>query len=137
MPKQERAAVDVVMPEVKLTVSDLAYMTGLLPGGVRCGASCKTSDKLVFLGLIVMGEVPPCPDLVNKFRVADLEARTFVKLAIKENRWPDVWKMANDRSYFSNREPQGKKDYVLTKSGLEFMAKGRARSMPSAKGGCL
>lgn len=52
MTKRNKAPVDVVMPEIKLTIAGLAYMTGLLPGATRCAEDSKVTDKLKFLGLI-------------------------------------------------------------------------------------
>ncbi len=127
-------AVDIVMPEVKLNVADLAYMTALLSGNVPYCAKGRVTDKLAFLGLIERGEIPPCPVKLAEYEARRAKGISAVLLAVREKRWDDI---ANVCSDINRYRPSATKDWVLTKSGREFMARGRAVSVTSAKGGCL
>lgn len=130
---QTKAPVEVVMPEIKLTVADLAYMTGLLPGGTRCSGAHKVTDKLTFLGLIEYREIQPCQKLIAEWK-AKVEAwKQRTRLAVREKRWEDI----DCLSYSLRKMPSVTKDYGLTKSGLEFLSKGRAKSVTAVKGSCL
>lgn len=132
-----KAPVTVVMPEVKLTIEDLSYMTGLMPGATRCRSAGKTTDRLVFLGLIEMATVPPCKIAMADYERTVIESKAAIRLAIKEGRWEDIGDHARVFSKYGGAKPKETKDYVLTVSGREFMAKGRAQTITSKKAGCV
>lgn len=134
-PSLKSVPVDVVMPEVKLTLADLSYMTGLLKGGTRCAGQQKTIDKLIFLGLIEMADVPACPKAIAKFD-ADVKAfKEEIRRAVRAENWAIVDGLPYNLR--PNNRPKSKSDYVLTASGRELMKKGRARSMTATKVGCI
>lgn len=135
MNKRDKAPVDVVMPEIKLTIADLAYMTGLLPGATRCTGDSKVTDKLKFLGLIEIQDVPACPKAVAAFDASVKEWQTKTVLAVKEKRWEDVGGMSY--ALKEDRRPAGSQKLMLTATGAEFIAKGRTRSITSLKASCL
>ena len=133
----EKAPVQVVMPEVKLTVADLSYMTGLMAGGTRCHMTANVKDRLTFLGLIEIGEVPPCPKQVAEFDAKEKANRAALKAAVRAGDWDKAIAIATDWGYQRRRRPAALKDYVLTAAGKEFIAKGRATSVTSLKSGCV
>ena len=137
MTKITKAPVDVVMPEVKLTIADLAYMTGLMPGGTRCYGDNKIKDRLIFLGLIEEGMLPPCPKAVAEHHSKEMAARAAITAAIKVKDWDEVFRVGGDWHYSHKRAPKEETGKRLTASGMEFMTKGRARVITSTKGGCL
>lgn len=130
---QTKATVEVVIPKIKLTVADLVYMTGLISGGTRCNSSNKVTDKLSFLGLIEYREIQPCATSVAKWKSDVQEWQKKIRLAVREKRWGDISAM----DYRMRRAPVATKDYTLTKSGIEFLSKGRAQSITSVKGSCV
>lgn len=135
MTTKDKAPVSVVMPEVKLTVADLAYMTGLMPGATRCFGTSNITDKLVFLGLIEKAEIKPCSKAVAAYESEVKKWRDKVRRAVKAERWGDIVEIPyNVRE---QRRPKPTTDFVLTASGRELMTKGRAKSITSAKAACL
>lgn len=128
------------MPEVKITLADLSYMTGLLPGGIRC-SDVKRSviDRLIFMGLIVKTKIHPDQNELSKFENNQAEGRAKLKAAVDADDWNKVDIIMDHGwyQYHGNRRPQSREDYVLTKAGLELMEKGSAKSVTSAKSGCI
>ena len=137
MTKQSKAPVSVVMPEIKLNVADLAYMTGLLPGATRCLGSHKITDKLSFLGLIEKSDIPACPKATAKFDKDREDWKVKTRKAIVAGDWNDLLEYGVPYQIQSGRRPRPSTDFVLTKAGLDFMAKGRTSSITSMKAGCV
>lgn len=132
---KEKSPITVVMPEVKLNIAELAYLTGLMLGATQCYPKQHITDKLVFLGLIEMAEIPVCPKAIAALEKRRMEWKTKTRLAVKEGRFGDVEGMPHDLR--PRNAPTPSKGYVLTKAGAEFIAKGRARSVTAVKGACL
>lgn len=125
------------MPEVKLTIADLAYMTGLMPGGTRCYGNTKVTDRLIFLGLIEFADIPPCSKAIAAHKATEEDNWKAIKAAVKSGDRDTVYRIGNDWRYGRDRLPKSEKGYRLTKSGVEFMAKGRATTVTAMKGACL
>lgn len=135
MTKTNKAPVSVVMPEVKLAVADLAFMTGLLPGATRCHGGSKVTDKLVFLGLIEMADIPPCPKALAQIEKDRKAWKVGIREAVKAGKWSLIESMPYRLR--EGKEPRAGRDFVLTKFGREFMATGRTSAVTSMKAGCV
>lgn len=129
----KKAAVNVIMPTIKLTIHDLAYLNAMLPGSAHCTGSDKTSSKLLFLGLIETVDIPPCAKALEEYDRRFNENLIKIKVAFDAALWQEV---ANIAYQLRNSRPTPKKGYGLTKSGIEFIEKGHAMSVTAKQGGC-
>lgn len=108
----ELPQVSVEIPTIKLNLADLAYMRGLLPGNQRCSCpSEKTKDKLLFLGLIEMVDIPADPE------------------AVKAGDWRAVHKATEWFSGWTVKEaPKSRKEMGLSAAGAALIRDGIAKT---------
>lgn len=121
--------VDVVIPEMKLSLSDLAYMRGLTPDGQKCSCSIKSRDKLIFMGLVENGDFREWQEK-RKMLIAKIDA------AYKKRDYSALNNETSNLYYHDRTKPETRKNYILTKAGREVLAKGKTRSTTALKADC-
>lgn len=125
--------VEVVIPEIKLNLADLAYLRGLMPDQVRCTCpSNKTRDKLLFLGLIEEGDVPPAKEAVDAFHLAQSEGWPLIQKAAKTKDL-EVLRQGYDKFRYL-REPKASKGWFITTAGKAIIKNGHGKSQISKRG---
>lgn len=130
----QQTPVKVVIPEIKLTLSDLAYMRGLLPGNITCTCpSDKTRDRLIFLGLVEDAVFQPTTSEMKEYEEWRKERIATLKAAVKEQRWDIVDSAASDLRY-DRKAPKERKGHRLTAAGQKLMRQGHSETKLSKKG---
>lgn len=128
--------IDVVIPEIKLALSDLAYMRGLTADGQRCFCSNKSRDKLIFMGLVEHGSVEPTPAEIREWQEKRAALIAKIDATYKKRDYSALNEATNSFYYHDRKKPESRKDYILTKAGKEVLAKGKARSTTALKADC-
>lgn len=125
--------VEVVIPEIKLNLADLAYLRGLMPDQVRCTCpSNKTRDKLLFLGLIEEGEVSPPKTEMDAFTKKQADGWELIRSGAKSENFEVIGK-GYDMIRWA-RKPETKKDWFITVAGKGIIKNGHGKTQISKKG---
>lgn len=131
---QKLPNVEVVIPQFKLSLADLAYLRGLVPGNVSCSCpSSKTRDKLLFLGLIFEATIPPSAKDVFNFESRQKDSLDKISAAFKLKDWQSVSTLSHNLRF--PREPKPTKEFQLTDGGVKLLSVGHAKTAIS-KTGC-
>lgn len=126
-------AVEIVIPEIKISLADLAYLTSLSSGDQHCSPARQVKDRCVFLGLVEMAEIPPCPKAVKEHHDKIPPLIEECRVAFKTKDWSALGSAADRLRW--NTIPKGSKGLVLTKAGKDLLATGRAKGQMT-KNGC-
>ena len=125
-------AVDVEIPPIKLTLSDLAYMRGLGDKSFHCSVARKTHDKLLFLGLIERATIPPCSKELAQYEADRQKAIDKIEAACAKKDYDKAFEAID--SFRWTRKPKPVDGFVLTKAGRDLLARGKAKSTITASG---
>lgn len=120
-------AIDVSIPEIKITVADLSYMKSIENGGIRCNPPNGVKDRLTFMGLIKYGKIPPCPKQMAEWEANQPKLWKRASEAIRAKDANALKAVADDLSW-KRKRPEPRNDYFLTKAGRDLLAKGKAKS---------
>ncbi len=131
-----RPKISVTIPQVRLTLKDLAYLRGLSqPQEVRCIASSKVEDKLRFLDLIARAKVAPSDEAVASAAKNKQKAIADLKEAIEK----ELWHKASDICYSLRNAKyslEPREETVLTEAGKQLLRTGDA-VVRARKVGCV
>jgi hypothetical protein len=137
MIKTQDAKVQVSIPDVRVTLADLAYLKNLKDNPrVRCNPKRGVEARLVFLGLIEKGQIGPCPKEVDSFNKSLADARVSIKEAVSKENWEKARRAAETLSREYGR-PRAHDGFLITKAGLKLLENGTVAARTANIKGCL
>ena len=119
-----RPGVKVVIPQIKITLQDLAFLRSLAqPRSLRCHPGSKTIDKLRFLDLIAKAPVPPTPQTVSEVAKSRIEWENKFNTAHHSRDWKAVHSISYELGRLDDRLKPSEDD-VLTEKGKKLLESG-------------
>jgi hypothetical protein len=132
------AAINIKIPEISITIEDLAALTTIQnsnEGGTYCAIKSKVENRLIFLGLVMHGVIPPCPKQVKEFEDNIPKLIERAEKALKKRDWRELDHVASELR--SDRKPESRKGLILTDAGKALLKTGRTESRTVKGKGCL
>lgn len=132
------AAINIKIPEISITIEDLAALTTIQnsnEGGTYCAIKSRVENRLIFLGLVMHGVIPPCPKKIKEFEEEVPELAKRAKDALEKKNWRDLYDAAYDLRH--RTKPETRKGLVLTDAGVALLKTGHAQSRTVKGRGCL
>ncbi len=132
------AAINIKIPEISITIEDLAALTTIQnsnEGGTYCAVKTRVENRLVFLGLIMHGIVPPCAKQLKEFEDSRPKMIEQAEKALKKHDWRELDRVASNLCH--DRKPESRKGLVLTEAGKALLKTGHAKSVTVRTKGCL
>lgn len=131
-----RPAVEVKIPQVKLRLQDLAFLRSLAePNSVHCRVPSSVEDRLRFLDLIAMTNMPPSEKIVAEVEAEKIKLVKSLAAATEKEDWNqagnDVYALKNLVSRLRPRPVD-----VLTEKGKVLLRDGEVR-IRARKVGCV
>lgn len=136
MPTQ--TAVSVKIPEISVTIEDLAAMTTIQSSnsnGIHCSIKNRIVNRLVFLGLATHGEIPPCPKKIKEYEESRPKLIKKCQDALDKKDWRELYEAAYKLRH--DREPTAYEGLILTPAGEALLKTGKASSKTVSGKGCL
>lgn len=132
------AAINIKIPEISITIEDLAALTTIQnsnEGGTYCAIKSKVEHRLIFLGLIMHGVIPPCATQLKEFEIERPKLAEQAKKALENKNWRLLYDVSYRLSH--DKKPESRKGLVLTDAGKSLLKTGHAQSRTVKGKGCL
>lgn len=132
------AAIDIKIPEISITIEDLAALTTIQTsndGGTYCAIKSRVENRIIFLGLAMHGIIQPCPKKLKEFEEEIPKLVTQAKTALEKKNWRDLYDAAYSLSHRS--KPESRKGLILTDAGKALLKTGHTKSNTVRGKGCL
>lgn len=130
--KDIRTEVEVKIAPMVIALADLVLLKKLADGERNC-YDRKAERKLLFLGLVVEGDLPPCPKAVVAWEAQQVMGEKDARKALEKRDWK-----ALGEAYYSLRhdKPKETRGLIVTAAGMRLLKTGVARSMTVKTKGC-
>jgi len=132
------AAINIKIPEIALTIEDLAALTTIqnsVTEGTYCAIKSRVENRLIFLGLAMHGVIPPCAKKLKEYEDERPKLIERAEKALKKRDWVELDNVASDLRH--DKKPESRKGLILTEAGTALLKTGRAQSRTVKGKGCL
>jgi hypothetical protein len=131
-----RPSVQVKLPQVRLTLEDLAYLRSLTQEkALRCHPNERILNRLRFLDLIARAHVQPTPETIEKANLERGRLLSELQALVASRAWEKLIMVAYAlRALEQSLQPV--EDTVLTSHGKKLLRDGEG-IVRARKGGCV
>ena len=132
------AAIDIKIPEISLTIEDLAALTTIQNSnseGTHCAIKSRVENRLIFLGLAMHGVIQPCAKKLKEYEDERPKLIEQARVALDKEDWRGLYDAAYDLSH--RHKPESRNGLILTGAGIALLKTGHAQSQTVHGKGCL